>query len=95
MKELFQTFILLLVITNNSCTSLEEDKIEISSNPIVIQNFTSTSDDGRCETNEIYIVDGEKTLILTNSKMARDIKHIQVSHFGTVQGRCRVQIMVI
>ncbi len=32
-----------------------------------------------CEDNEIFIFDGERTLVLTHNKMARDINHIQVN----------------
>ena len=48
--------------------------------PVIYVNVTNPTERSSrgCEDNEIYIVDGERTLIITNNKMARDIDHIQV-----------------
>lgn len=41
-------------------------------------NLKSKENQKNCDDNEIFIFDGERTLILTHNKMARDLNHIQV-----------------
>ena len=57
-------------------------EVVVSRPPVVYVNVTEGSARG-CEDNEIYIVDGERTLIITNNKMARDIDHIQVRNLAS------------
>lgn len=51
---------------------------EVIETPIDI-NLRPQDGKKSCEDNEIFIFDGERTLVLTHNKMARDINHIQVS----------------
>ena len=74
----------LLATLAQLCSSVEQIPVEgkIPDPNVTVTVHTSTvrpsPETGLCETNEIYIVDGDRTLVLTNNKMARDIDHIQV-----------------
>ena len=82
-QRMCATFILTILLFGNICKSIQQEEPVVVKSPIVIyQNVTNGSIfdnvDRRCDDNEIYIVDGERTLVITNNKMARDIDHIQV-----------------
>ncbi len=77
--------ILLATLAHLSSSAEHDPAVGVIPDPnVTVTVRTSTAvpspDSGLCETNEIYIVDGERTLVLTNNKMARDIDHIQVCY---------------
>jgi len=81
-----QHLAILLATLAHLCSSAEQNpevgKIPDPEVRVTVRTSTvsPSPETGLCETNEIYIVDGERTLVLTNNKMARDLDHIQVLH---------------
>ena len=76
---MFNSFSLRLV-TNFLLLTQIFGRPEVRSQPVVYLNVTNQGDSvtRNCDDNEIYIVDGERTLVITSGKMARDLDHIQV-----------------